>query len=97
VGSDGPFGEHAEPPTDLGDSDSGGRPAKAGCKPQYRNPKKISSRQADKAAERKDALAYEHEQKLRDCERAREEAARQKERERQGRVIRKTQSVAFGL
>jgi hypothetical protein len=95
VGSDGPFGEHAEPPTDLGDS--GGRPAKAGCKPQYRNPKKISSRQADRAAERKDALAYEHEQKLRDCERAREEAARQKERERQGRVIRKTQSVAFGL
>jgi hypothetical protein len=43
VGSDGPFGEHAELPTDLGDS--GGRPAKAGCKPQYRTPKKISSGQ----------------------------------------------------
>src|SRR3977135_2473995 len=47
VGSDGPFSEHAELPTDLGDS--GGRPAKAARKPPYRKPKKISSRPADKA------------------------------------------------
>src|ERR1700720_1821852 len=70
IGSDGPFSEHAELPTGL--SDSGGRPAKAASKRQYRKPKKISSRPADKAAKRKAALAHEREQKLRDRERARE-------------------------
>jgi hypothetical protein len=91
VGSDGPFSEHAELPTGLGDS--GGRPAKAARKRQYRKPKKISSRPADKAAERKAALAYEREQKLRDRERAREEAARQKERERRQQTVDKAQAA----
>jgi hypothetical protein len=91
VGSEGPFSEHAELPTDLGDS--GGRPAKAARKPQYRKPKKIFSRPADKAAERKAALAYEREQKLRDRERAREEAARQKERERRQQTVDKAQAA----
>ena len=89
--SDGPFGEHAELPTDLGDS--GGRPAKAARKPKDRKPKKISSRPADKAAERKAALAYEREQKRRDRERAREEAARQKERERRQQAVDKAQAA----
>ena len=45
------------------------------------------SRPADKAAERKAALAYEREQKRRDREREREEAARQKKRERRQRAV----------
>ena len=91
VGSDGPFGEHAELPTNLGDG--GGRPAKAARKPQGRKPKKISSRPVDKAAERKAALAYEREQKRRERERAREEAARQKERERRQQAVDKAQAA----
>jgi hypothetical protein len=51
VGSDGPFGEHAELPTDLGDG--GERPTKAARKSEGRKPKKTSARPADKAAERK--------------------------------------------
>jgi len=75
VGSNGPFKEHAELPTNLGDATA--RPSKAARKPAGRKPKKTSSRPADKAAEQKDAVAYEREQKRRDRERAREEAARQ--------------------
>jgi hypothetical protein len=51
VGSNGPFGEHTELPTDLGDGD--GKPKKAGRKPQIQKPKKVSSRPVDKTAERK--------------------------------------------
>ena len=72
VGSDGSFGEHAELPTNLG---GGGRPTKAARKSKGRKPKKAASRPVDKAAERKAALAYEREQKRRERERAREEAA----------------------
>ena len=68
VGSDGPFSEHAELPTDLGDS--GGRRAKPARKSQERKPKKTSFRPVDKAAERTATLAYEREQRLRDRERA---------------------------
>src|SRR5260370_5768745 len=42
VGSDGPFSEHAELPTDLGDGR--GRPAKAARKPDGHNPKNTRSR-----------------------------------------------------
>ena len=80
VGSNGPFKEHAELPTNLGDATA--RPSKAG-----RKPKKTSPRPADKAAEQKAAVAYEREQKRRDRERAREEAARQKEREHLQRAV----------
>ena len=75
VGSNGPFKEHAELPTNLDDATA--RPSKAARKPAGRKPKKTSSRPADKAAEQKAAVAYEREQKRRDRERAREEAARQ--------------------
>jgi hypothetical protein len=91
VGSNGPFGEHAELPTDLGDGD--GKPKKAGRKPQIQKPKKVSSRPVDKAAERKAALAYEQEQKQRQRERAREEAAALKKRERRQREIDKAQGA----
>jgi hypothetical protein len=50
VGSNGPFKEHAELPTNL--DDAAARPSKAArSKPAGRKPKKTSSRPADKAAE----------------------------------------------
>jgi hypothetical protein len=91
VGSDRPFSEHAELPTDLGDS--GGRRAKSARKSQERKPQKTSFRAVDKAAERTAALAYEREQRLRDRERAKEEAARQKERKRRQQAIDKAQAA----
>ena len=67
VGSDGPFGEHAEMPTDLGDGE-----AVESCPPVgRRKPKKAAARPVDKAAERKAALAYEREQKRRERDRQR--------------------------
>jgi hypothetical protein len=89
VGTDHPFSEHAELPTDLGD----GGPAKADRKSIRAKAKKSSSRPFDKAAERKAALAYEREQKRRDLERAKEEAARQKERERRQQAVDKAQAA----
>jgi hypothetical protein len=74
VGSNGPFKEHAELPTNLGDATA--RPSNAARKPAGRKPKKTFSRPTDKAVEQKAAVAYEREQKRRDRERAREEAAR---------------------
>lgn len=90
VGSDGSFGEHAELPTNLGD---GGRPTKAARKSKGRTKKKPSSRTVDKAAERKAALAFEKEQKRRERERASEEAARLKERQRRQHAVEKAQAT----
>ena len=87
VGTDRPFSEHAELPTDLG----GGKPTKAAHKSKGPKGKRPSSRPVDKAAERKAALAYEQEQKRRERERAKEEAARQKERERRQQAVDKAQ------
>ncbi|MET4493700.1 hypothetical protein ABIA94_009308 [Bradyrhizobium sp. LA7.1] len=75
VGTDRPFSEHAELPTDLG----GGGPKKAARKSKSLKPKKPPSRPVDKAAERKAALAYERGQRRRELEQAKEEAARQKD------------------
>src|SRR5438105_5734189 len=58
VGTDRPFSEHAELPTDLG----GGGRTKAARKSRGPKAKKRSSRPVDKAAERKAALAYEREE-----------------------------------
>ncbi|BBC03864.1 cell envelope biogenesis protein TolA [Bradyrhizobium elkanii] len=90
VGSDGPFGENAELPTNLGD---GERAANAVRKSKGRNAKKPSSRPVDKAAERRAALAFEKEQKRRERERASEEAARQKEHERRQQAVDKAQAA----
>lgn len=89
VGTDRPFSEHAELPTDLG----GGGPTKVARKSKGPKPKKRSSRPVDKAAERKAALAYEREQSRRELERAKEEAARQKERERRREAVDKAQTA----
>jgi hypothetical protein len=89
VGTDRPFSEHAELPTDLG----GGGPTKAARKSKGRKAKKRSSRPVNKAAERKAALAYEREQSRRELERAKEEAVRQKDRERRQHAIDKAQAA----
>jgi hypothetical protein len=74
VGSDEPFGEHADLPKSLG---QGGRK-----KPAHKPSAKKSSAPPDKAADRKAAQAYERERQRREREEAKEEEARQKERER---------------
>jgi hypothetical protein len=87
VGSDGPFGEHAELPKNLGQD--GGK--KAARKPPAKARK--SSAQPDKAAERKAAQAYERERRRREREEAREEAARQKEQARRQEAVDKAQAA----
>lgn len=89
VGTDRPFSEHAELPTDLG----GTGPTKAARKSKGSRPKGPSSCPVDKAAERKAALAYEREQKRVERERAKEEATRQKDRERRQEAIDKAQAA----
>jgi len=88
VGTDQPFSEHAELPTDLG----GGRPTKAARKSKGPKTKKPSSRPVDKVLERKATFDYERERRSRELERAKEEAARQKERERRQRAVDKAQA-----
>ena len=88
VGSDGPFGEHAELPKNLA---QGGR-KKSPPKRSVRKAKQ-SSAQPDKAADRKAAQAYERERQRREREEAKEEAARQKERERRQKAISNAQAA----
>jgi len=90
VGSDGPFGEHAKLPANLG---GGGKREKAVRMSERRKPKKNPARAPDKAAEQKAALAYEREQARREREQTREEAARQKERERRQRAVDEAQAA----
>jgi hypothetical protein len=89
VGTDRPFSEHAELPTDLG----GGEPTKAARKSKGPKAKNPSSRPVDKAAERKAALAFEKEQKRRQLEQAKEETARKKDRERRQQAVDKAQAA----
>jgi hypothetical protein len=87
VGSDGPFGEHAELPKNLG-QDERKKPAH---KPSAKAKK--SSAKPDKAADRKAAQAYERERQRREREEAKEEAARQNKRERQQQAVVKAQAA----
>ena len=80
VGTDRPFSEHAELPTDLG----GGAPTKAARK---------SKGPVDKVAARKAAFDYERERRSRELERVKEEAARQKERERRQQAVDEAQAA----
>ena len=90
VGSNGPFKEDAELPTDI----EGGHGAKkARRKPRKPAPSKRPRRTRDPAAERRAALAYEREERRREREREREDAAREKERERRQRAVDKAQSA----
>jgi hypothetical protein len=88
VGSDGPFGEHAELPKYLGE---GGR-KKPATRPTGGKAKKSSTR-PDKAADRKAAQAYEQERQRREREEARDEAARQKHRGRRQQAVDKAQKT----
>ena len=87
VGSDGPFGEHAELPKNFGQD---GR-KKSAHKPSAKAKK--SSVRPDKAADWKAAQAYERERQRREREEAKEEAARQKERARRQEAVDKAQAA----
>lgn len=89
VGSNGPFGEQAALPANLG----GGKPVKTGREPKGRKPRQTAARPVDKAAERKAALAYDRERQKREREQAKEEAARQKARERRQQAIDSAQAA----
>jgi hypothetical protein len=85
VGTDRPFSERAELPTDLG-----GGGSKAARKSKGHKAKN-SSRPVDKVAERK--AAFDYERRSRELERAKEEAARQKDRKRRQQAVDKAQAV----
>ena len=88
VGSDGPFKEDADLPSDLSWEKAGGRPKKHRAKPGKR-----SAGKGDDQAARKAALAYEKEQRQRESRQRKEEAARAKERERREQAVAKAQAA----
>lgn len=88
VGSDGPYKEDAELPSNLSREQVKNRPKKLRAKPGKRSPRKI-----DDQAARKAALAYEREQKQRDRQRRKEETARAKERERREQAVAKAEAA----
>jgi hypothetical protein len=88
VGSDGPFGEHAELPKNFGENARKKAPSKPSA-----GKTKSSSAQPDKAADKKAAQAYERERRRREREEAKEKAARQKERERRQQAVDKAQAA----
>jgi hypothetical protein len=88
VGSNGPFREHADLPTQL-----------AGDKPKYRPKKTVAKlkervpRTTNDEVARKAALAFEREQRRRESQRRKEEAVREKQRERRKQAIAKAQAA----
>lgn len=94
VGSDGPFTESAELPTDLGAGEAEPKrksKSKAESKPtSKKHPARTArnaSREIDDAAARKAAAAFEKEERRREAARAKEEAARAKERARRDKAV----------
>ena len=88
VGSDGPFREHADLPTQLADDVLKHRPKKKSAKPKAGVPQPTD----DKAA-RKAALAFEREQRRRESQRRKEEAARERQVQRREQAIAKAQAA----
>ena len=88
VGSDGPFREHADLPTDLAGDGPKPRPKKTLAKPKDQVP-----RTTDDTASRKAALAFEREQRRRENQRRKEEAARERERQRRNQAIARVQAA----
>ena len=88
VGSDGPFTESAELPTDLVEDESRPR-RKTKTRPTKRPAKaaKKPSGKTDDQAARKAAAAFEKEERRREAARAREEAARAKARARRDKAV----------
>lgn len=87
VGSDGPFAEDAALPTDLGEAVHD-RPGKRRTKAAKQPSRKIEHARTGSAA-----LAFEKEQKRRERERRKEEAAWAKERERRDKAAAKAQAA----
>lgn len=90
VGSDGPFTEHAELPTDLaGDEDKPRSRSKAKVKPKKRPAKtaKKSSRKIDDQDARRAAASFAKEEQRRESARRKEEAARARERARREKAV----------
>ncbi|MCA1474933.1 cell envelope biogenesis protein TolA [Bradyrhizobium sp. NBAIM08] len=98
VGSDGPFTESAELPTDLGAGEAEPKrkskrksKSKAESKPTSKKRPARTARNAfreiDDAAARKAAAAFEKEERRREAARAKEEAARAKERARRDKAV----------
>ena len=83
VGSNGPFTEHAELPKDLPVEKLKERPAKPDKEPP--------ALKTDTKAARAAALAFEREQKRRETQRRKEEAAREKERKRREQAVAKAE------
>lgn len=100
VGSDGPFTEHAELPTDLSDGEAKPRSKrKVKAKPTKRAAKSAAksapkpSRKIDDRQARKAAAAFEKEERRREAERRKEEAARAKQRARREKAVATAQAA----
>src|SRR4051794_21012821 len=87
IGSNGPFKEHADLPTDLPTGEV--RKGRSAKRPAKREP----PREIDELAARKAALAFEREQRQREAERQKEEAELTKQRERREKAVRKAQAA----
>jgi hypothetical protein len=81
VGSDAPFSEHPDLPTQLADDEPRHRPKKTAARPKER-----VLPNTDEAAR---IIAFEKEQRLRENQRRQEEAVRKKQRERHDHAIAK--------
>lgn len=98
VGSDGPFTEHAELPTDLAeDEDKPGSRSKAKARPKSK-PKKRSAKTATKSEiddqdARRAAAAFAKEEQRRESARRKEEAARARERVRREKAVAAAQAA----
>lgn len=98
VGSDGPFTEHAELPTDLADGEDKPRSksrAKSESKPKKRPARTAmkSSRKSDDQEARRAAAAFAKEEQRRESARRKEEAARAKERARREKAVAAAQAA----
>lgn len=98
VGSDGPFTEHAELPTDLADDEDKPR-ARSKAKPKAKSkakkpPAKTATKpEIDDQDARRAAAAFAKEEQRRETARRREEAARAKERARREKAVAAAEAV----
>ena len=88
VGSDAPFSEHPDLPTQLADDDE----LKHRSKKAAARPKERVSPNTNEAAS-KAIIAFENEQRRREKQRGKEEAVREKQRERRDHAIAKAQAA----
>jgi hypothetical protein len=92
VGSNGPFTEHSELPTDLAEGGAKAKPKSKSKKPPAKTARK-QSRKIDEGETRKAAAAFEKEERRREAERRKEEAARARERVRRDKAVATAQAA----